>query len=310
MDNNTVMCYNRELMTKTLPENVLADGMYNPDKRNYKASDFNGYCASPLLLIGEHNKDHIDAQNELSWRLVDAAFGETFTQTGNTSLASFVASSVLNRMLLRQGMNSVVYNNRKFIVPRAELVPDAKPREVYEACKAAKLGYGSPIQNNMARIAFGMSSIEIANLTTLGDFRGEHVFPMWDDVCELADIHIPPSGDDIYNLQLLGFDRDIRKNQHLGATRVYFKRHVATLPDGAELKARTTTIINMKPSVLTDQSIVKKLKEQETLEQMAKLPAFQELVRRLIDDELNGCRQDGAVLAQNDTIYAVSRTPW
>lgn len=288
---------------KTRLENIMANDAYIPSKRHYSADDFDGYHAAPLLITGkEADPKLVKRQDALAWRMVDAAYGEVVT-VAKPSVAIFAAHSTLSRMQQREGMNSISYMHRKFKTPRVELLPDTDPQLVYEACDLALSGGGEPIQNDMARIAFGMQTIELSNVTIFNEFRKELEGPMWRAVSEVTGKDATPKASQMYGLRILGFDRDIFTNQHVGAVRIGMKRLIGELDDGTRVKSRTTAIINTSPSSGFDQDILGEFRqfegEKDALARMASLMTFQRAIGWIIDTELSA----GLVLARNETVY-------
>ena len=291
------------IIMKSRVENILADKAYMPSMRRYSADDFDGYRAAPLLIVGqEADPELVTRQDELAWRMVDAAYGEVVT-VAKPSVALFVARSTLARMQQREGMNGISYMHRSFTEPRIEQVPDADEGAIYEACRLAQRGEATPYQNDMARRALGMASVELANLTIFNEFRKELEPDMWQAVSDLAGRDASPKADESYGLRILGFDRDIFQYQHVGAVRVGMKRHIAELDDGTHIKSRTTAIINVSPSSGFDQDILDQFREcqghSNPFEKMAEVSEFRRAVSWIIDSDLN----PGIVLARNETVY-------
>jgi hypothetical protein len=104
---------------------------------------------------------------------------------------------------------------------------------------------------------------------------------------------------------VLGFDRDILTNQHVGAVRIGMKRDIGMASGNTEVKSRTTAIINTRPSSGFDQDIVAQLRE-ATYEKkdLVDIPDFHRAIRWLITSEL----KPGKVLARNETVYEINQT--
>ena len=202
----------------------------------------------------------------------------------------------------REGLNGSSYAVRlhKFI-PHFWDDKDHSAIEIFRAARLARIGEATPYQNELARRAFGMGSIELANLTIINNFRKELEAPMWEAVSEITGEDASPAAEGVYTASILGFDRNIKTNQHVGAIRIRIKRHIATLPDGTNIKARTTAIVNTRPASDFDQSIIEEFHACDgELEDMSALPSFQKAVRYLIETEL----PEGLVLARNETVYS------
>jgi len=258
----------------------------------YSEDDFDGSNAAPLLIVGqEAKKILVDSQDALAHNFVELAHSE-LSSFVKPSIVTFVARSVVSRMHQREGLNGVSYNQRLF-----KGFPDATASE---ACEKAKYGRGTPIENEIARHAFGMKSVEYANLTIIGDARKNLEPKMWDQVGELFDIDATPKPDQMYGLQVLGFDRDIRTSSHIGAMRIGMKRYLGETKLGAIGKARTTAIVNLSPSTGFDSNLVDLFRETAIKgNNIADLPEFQSAVKWLVETEL----PSGLVLARNETVY-------
>lgn len=285
------------------------DGAYIPSKACYSADDFDGFRAAPLLLTGEDaDPDLVESQDRLAWKMADAAYGESI-KIAKEGVALFVALSTVMRMQQREGLNSVSYHTRRHDIPRLDAVEGVEPAVVAEACDRAVRGEGSPYQNHLARRAFGMLTIELANLTIFNEFRAQLETPMWNAISDLTNTDARPRSDQMYGLRILSFDRPPARNQHLGAVRIGMKRRVGRSADGATVKVRTTAVINTSPSSGFDQSIVRQLREINeadgpgVYERMAALPEFQQAVAHLIDN----VAPTGAVIARNETVYEDAR---
>ncbi len=244
--------------------------------------------------------------------MVDAAYGEV-SKIAKRSVAMFVARSTLSRMQEREGLNTISYMQRKHQNPQPQNVPEFDAAFTREAARAARFGTGTPLQNDIARRAFGMPSIELANLTMFNQFRAELEPQMWDEISALTGKDATPNSKDVYRTTLIGFDRPIVANQHVGAMRIGLKRHLGTLDDGAEVKARTTAIINTSPSSGFNPELLDRFRDlsdtqhpydsRESLDTMAQLPEFQRAVAWLIDAKPH----TGLVLARNETVYVAKQ---
>lgn len=287
-------------------EDTLADYRYVPALRHYTEGDFDGYHAAPLLIVGpDADPELVERQDELAWRMVDAAYGEV-AAVAKPSVAMFAARSTIGRMHQREGMNGISYMHRRFETPRVDQVPDVDPAFVLEACTRALRGQGTPIQNDIARRADGRDTAEIANLTIFNTFRKNLEPHMWQAVSELVGHDATPRSDQMYGLRILGMDRMLAQSQHLGAVRIGMKRHIAELDDGTLVKARTTAIINVSPSSGFDQDIIERFRsvagEKNAFERMSVMPEFQRAIGWLIDTPLS----EALVLARNETVYEVA----
>jgi len=263
----------------------------------YTEEDFDGFSAAPLLIVGqEARKILIASQDALAYNFEELAHAE-LDDFIKPSVVNFVARSVISRMHQREGLNAVSYNQRL-----NKGFPDTS---VAEACEKAKYGRATPIENEIARHALGMKSVEYANLTIIGDARKNLEPKMWDQVGELFDVDATPQPDQMYGLQVLGFDRDIRTSSHIGAMRIGMKRYIGETEYGAIGKARTTAIVNLSPSTGFDPSLVELFRETAIDgNNIADLPEFQSAVKWLVKTEL----PSGLVLARNETVYGVEKS--
>ena len=287
--------YNKPDMS--LAEHNVFEPDFEPEYLPYDEANYDGYSAAPLIIAGATEA----RQKNLEWNFYNGVYTEVLN-VAKPGVASFAARAVLNRMYQREGMNSISYAHRGNRTPRPWLVEGVSRREVLDACDLAKYGGASPVQNDIARQALGMCSIELANLTMFNRQRSQLEPEMWDAVAELTGSDATPKSSDVHALKILGFDRPL-DSQHIGAMRIGMKRSIGTLEDGTEIKARTTAIINTSPSSGFDQGLLERfrdLKDQPNrYEVMAELPEVRRAVAWLIDTKL----ADGIVLARNETVY-------
>jgi len=272
----------------------------------YSERDFDGYSAAPLLIIGEDaDPELVKRQNELAGsftQLVDTELGGV----AKPNVTQFVAQSIISRMHQREGLNGSSYLNRPNDTPHF-VDHHLSGEEIIEACDHLRQGTGSVLQNEIARKAFGMTSVEYANLTIVGDARKQLERPMWDEVSELTGGDAMPHAKDVYSFKVLEFDRDIRSDMNIGAMRIGMKRHLGTTEYGAEVKVRTTAII--KPTALfrhmgkthTDyRDFTSKLQEAAQFHKdFSHVPEFSNAIEWLIESSL----PPEIVLARNETVY-------
>lgn len=266
-------------------------------------ADFDDFRAAPLLIVGEEARPELIAsQDALSHNFKRVARHELGPYVKPNLITTFVIPAIVSRMNQREGLNGVSYLHRKHKTPQLGELVGVSEEEMNAACENIQYGRGTVAQNEIARQAFGMLSAEYANLTIVKDFRRELEPHMWDEVGELIGTDASPHFDQMYGLQVLGFDRDIAKSSHVGAMRIGMKRRLGMTKYGAQVKARTTAIVNMSPSACVDQSLVERIRQAKSdNEDIAKLPEFLNAVRWLVDSEL----PSGLILARNETIYGV-----
>ncbi len=272
--------------------------------RPYSEAHFDGYHAAPLLIVGGHARPElIAAQDRLSKQFIDAAEYE-LGDIVKPDVVNFVAQSIARRMQQREGLNGSEYMKRSNTHRKLFGIPGANPIEVWRASRAAFYGRGSVAQNDLARRAFGMAATEYTNLTILGEFRKNLEAPMWDEVGELIGADATPHFEQMTNFQVLDFDRDVTSSNHVGAIRIGMKRELGELDDGTKVKARTTAIINARPSSDIKQSDVLAIREAFLEKQdMATVPEFLQVVHWLVDEAL----PEGVALARNETVYGFNQ---
>lgn len=284
------------------PSQESSTSLSAPHYETYSEADFDGYHAAPLLLSGgEADVTLVARQDAIADAFERAVHGE-LADVAKEGVRAFVATSIRERMHQREALNSASYSHRLFPAPYTDMITDMTALEVDDVCETVKLGLGTPCQNELARRALGMSSVEIANLTVIGDFRRDLEAPMWEDVSELVGKDATPQPDQMYRLKLLGFDRpDIMRQRHIGAMRVEMKRRIGSIGDDTMVKARTTAIINTSPSSGFDQSLIERFKQVGGKpELISELPEFKRAMAWLISSELSY----GIVLSRNETVYA------
>jgi hypothetical protein len=269
----------------------------------YSEDNFDGYNSAPLLIIGEEAKPELrEQQDRLGNNIVELVYSE-LSSYANPIVVKFVAKSIISRMHQRESLNGNSYRFRDNILPVTGLTPEYDPEYVLDACEKSKYGKGSMIQKEIARVAFGSKAAEYGNLTIVGDKRKQLETPMWDEVSELVGHDATPKPDQMYGLQVLGFDRVITESSHIGAMRIGMKRLIGQTEFGAKVKARTTAIINMSTSTGIDRDLLKLFKETVIrtgeVSSVAELPEFKNAVSWLVGSEL----PPGLVLARNETIY-------
>jgi hypothetical protein len=270
--------------------------------RPYSEADFDGYRAAPLLIVGmDARQDLIEAQDRLAENFREAAYYELYPYA-KASVIEFVSRSIVTRMQQREGLNGTSYLHRKHAVPYAT-IDGFSAEAIREAAERAQVGAGTVRQNELARVAFGMDSIEYANATFINGFRKEIEPAMWRDVSDLVGADASPRPDQMYSVQVLGFDRDIRTQRHIGAMRIGMKRKIGTLDDGTIVKGRTAAIINMSPSTGVNPGLVEEFQEAARHNvPVESLESFEKAVAWLVSSSL----PDGLVLARNETVYGVS----
>ena len=274
--------------------------------RPYSEADFDDYHAAPLLIVGARARsDLIASQDQLALRFADVVKYE-IGEYVRPPIVDFVTRSIVTRMQQREGLNAAEYAKRLYRIPRYASVPGVDTWEAFVATRKSLVGGGTVRQNEIARRTHGMAAGELANLTIIGDFRKYLEPPMWGEVSELMGKDATPEFESMYNLEVVGFDRDVSKSEHVGAMRVGMKRIIGTLDDGAVVKSRTTAIVNTRPSSLFYQSDVHDIRDAYLDKEIniAEVPAFRKVVRWLVEEKLSS----DIVLARNETVYAYNKT--
>lgn len=297
------------------------------DGGRYSVTDFDDYKAAPIGLIGESaNAELVQRQLLLPERFANAVHGE-YDGIYRENVVNFVIHSIRNRMHSREGQNTAAHNSRLYREPVYELAPEFTPGQIDEACEAVLNATASVAQNELARKVWGMSSAEYANLTLVGTFRSELEEPMWDEVSDLVGHDVRPTCLEEYSpekARVLGFDRDLRGAQHIGAMRLGLKRTIGELDDGTQVKVRTAAIINTNYTSAIDKSFVAEMIEtanqkievvsrdgdvkHETIssdaavDRINKLPSFRAFIQTLIEEQFD----PREVLARNETVYGTN----
>ncbi len=292
----------------------------------YSEADFDGYRAAPLVAIDSPARPQLIASQDGLARNLEALVYATLPEYAKPSAVDFVARSIIARMQQREGMNSISYIGRQNETPIVPTTMDSTPEEVAEACEKMVYGRGSVLQNELARVAYGMTAAEYANLTVIGEVR-KHLEPaMWDEVSELAGKDATPQFNDFYRFSSHGFDKNIVDDVNVSALRIGMKRRIGVTPDGADIKARTTAIFKLYPTYramgLSGNEIRETIAEFQEVERyraahglttpeardadqtdrctnIAELPAFQLAVEWLVSTQV----EPGLVLARNETVY-------
>lgn len=265
----------------------------------YSEDDFDGYSAAPLLIVGRRaNRKLVESQDDLARKFVLLTRAELGSYV-KPPIVDFVARSLVSRMHQREALNSNSYIRRSHRFPN--YIALAKAGELFSGVpRKARYGKGNPISNDLARHAFGMDSIELANITVIGEARKDVESKMWDAVGELIGEDATPHADQMYGYQVLGFDRDIRTSSHIGAMRFGMKRFLGETKFGATAKVRSTLNVNLSPSSGFDPDLVDYFRETAIKgNPIGDLPEFESAAGWLIEAEL----PPGLVLARNETVY-------
>lgn len=266
----------------------------------YREDDFDGYSAAPVLIIGQDADPRLVAQQDALAQNFRKLVHSELSEFARPAVRSFVEHSIISRMNQREGLNGHSYLGRRNKLPDYSLLPDINPSEIDEACERLNCGSGKAVQNELARVALDMDTVEYDNITVIGSARKQLEPAMWDDVSELVGADARPNPDRMYGHQVLGFDRDIRSSSHIGAMRIGMKRFLGTTEYGQTVKARTTAIINMSPSTGIDSEIVESFRySAQHGKSITNSPQYQNLVKWLVSNELS----QGVVLARNETVY-------
>jgi hypothetical protein len=270
----------------------------------FTEADFDGYQAAPLLIVGSRARASlITNQDRLAYQFGEIAKNE-LSEYVEPSVVQFVSHSIIARMHQREGLNGNEYIRRLHKFPHVWAVPNVGMIEAYKASQNALIGTGTITKNDIARRAFGMAAIEYSNLTMIGTFRKQLEQPMWDDIGELLGVDATPHYNQMKNLKVLAFDRDITEHSRFDAMRISMKRDLGTTDDGTELKARTFAIINTAQNSPIERVDIRAIRT-AALEKvhMSDVPEFRQLVHWLVDEAL----PKNVVLARNETVYGTNQ---
>lgn len=268
--------------------------------RTFSSDAFGGSDAAPLLLIGEDADPTLIAVQDSMSNRFDELTHAVLDSSVKKPVVDFVARSITSRMAQREGLNSFSYLQRDEEDPNPKRLPLYDQQAIFEAAERARVGGGTALQNELARIAFGMSSIEYKNLTIIGDARKEFELPMWNEISGLVGRNAIPAFEDAYRLKFHSFDRDPSRSQHVGAMRIGMKRFIGKTEFGAEVKSRTTAIVDVSPSSGVDQGLIDLFRDTNIQGgDVAELPEFKRAVKWLVD----GKDSHNLVLARNETVY-------
>jgi hypothetical protein len=272
----------------------------------YNEADFDGHNSAPLLIIGDEADPRLIARQDQLHRLFEQLARSELGSYVKPSVIDFVIQSIQSRMNQREGLNGMSYINRKYKYPQYSEVPDYPEEYVLESTEESKYGGGIMLQKEIARQAFGSDSTEFGNITMIADKRKEQERSIWEDAGSLVGKDATPKPEDMYSLQVLGFDRDIRTSAHIGAMRIGMKRYLGVTEFETTVKARTTAIINTSPSAGFDPDLIELFRDTAIAgKKIAELPEFKKAVSWLVESEL----PSGLVLARNETVYGTVSAP-
>lgn len=307
------MCVDTVIMNSLTNHEIFDSSSGRP----YTAAEFDDYHTAPLLLSGAEAKEElIENQDRLLRQFGEISLYE-ISRYAQPEVAEYGAERIGVRIHQVEAMNANIYNYERLNqTPDLTFgVPTISPETVANACEAALRGKGSVLQNKLARRAFGMPSIGLAELTIIGEFRRELEPPMWDEVSELTGSDATPRFEQMTNLRVLGFHQyDDRSNapQNFDALRIGMKRNLGTLDDGTEVKSRSIALINTDPryGVQRDdvaeilQDVVKFDEGRKRFEHvqnadMSRNAAFVRVLRWLVEERM----KPGTVLARNESVY-------
>jgi hypothetical protein len=298
------------------------------DEYVYNEADFDNHNSAPLLLIGEESIPKlVEKQNQLHQDFKSLTLSELADYT-KPATQEYVWRSIDSRMHQREGYNALSYIHRNNEYIAFDQVPSYPEEYVIDAVDNSMFGRGTMIQKEIARQAMGMDSAEYGNLTIIGEKRKALEQSLWEDAGELVGHTTTPLPEQIYGLQMLGFDRDIRKSAHVSAMRIGLKRLLGVTEFGTVVKARTTAIVNISPSAGIDPNIVDLFRETVTkntapengnklddvdsytelntaYQRISELPEFTNAVKWLVQTEL----PKKLVLARNETVYGAAKHP-
>lgn len=287
----------------------------------YSEDDFDGHHAAPLLLIGEEQNEEVKNTQDRFIDSISALTESEISKYASSRVVGFSVMAITARIHQREALNANSYIRRPYRTPCYDEFPDMSSSDIDVICEKVRYGHGTAIENEIARVALGMESVEYGNLTIIGEKRKQLEESLWGEVSELVGRDASPTPDGVYRMSVLGFDRDIRLpgNVNYGAMRIGLKRHVGTTPYGATVKNRTTAIINTSTETGIDRSLRELFRETaikatardeetgepkneiEGLNAITHLPEFQRCVYWLMTTDIS----EGIVLARNETVYGI-----
>lgn len=270
-----------------------------------------GSHAAPMLLAGERADPILKAEQ--------AELGDMFELLAHTELdavigeegAGYVAGAIRHRMSVREGQNSLsfLYRHPKFIIN--PIIAGHSPLKVVEAVSLARRGRSNALQSHLARRAQFMATVEISQLTVVGQARRELIEPMRDELREFAGQDIDFSEESAYRMEFLGANRHPRDRQPASLIRIGYKNHYSTIHEGSilrphnsELKGRNTAIIDVADKREFDRDIIRHFQEVHGIgESLSSDPEFMKLVGNLIRQEID----TRFISAENYTNYEVDK---
>lgn len=268
------------------------------ESRTYTPDDFDGSHATPLLLIGdEERQDLKDRQVVLEHRLETVA-KEVLGDAVSESILNLTVRSIHDRMKAREVLNSQAYMSRLYKKPNYHLARDLSPLEIQLICEKVKVGEGTIEENELAGIVYGTKSSELSNITVLGNFRADERDEMFAHVDDfVVDANLPPTIVEYDKLKIAEYDRNLElPHHHIGAIRLALSHTIGHSKRGSLVKLRTSTVIDTRPSSGFNQDTVDKL-----LAQRLHGPLSQTALKWLLEPELEKLR----VVGGNDTVYRV-----
>lgn len=264
-----------------------------------------GHSAAPLLLIGkEYDQSLVDAQNQLHIDIAEKIVSELNQKGVKSTVINWVTQSVLARMAQREALNSSSYINRVHSAPNIFALSRVDIGDIVAACDTARRGMGTIEQNRLAQIAYGMPSSEYANLTIIGDSRKEFESDMWKQLGDMVEEDVSDLSRGVYRTKVLGYDRDPRTSQHLGAVRISTKRHIGTGEYETELKVRETVILDVSKSSGFNQDIVRQVQD---VARSGGDPMELDDMKIVMNALWERGMDSSIVLVRNETIYGSSR---
>lgn len=266
--------------------------------------DFDGSHAAPMFLTGEGvNSLLVARQGELAQEF-EALAHEQLDDTLGYELAEYVATSIKNRMAHREGLNSHSYISRQHKYVPNIFIPGYSPFKVIGADMAARNGTGTPLQCHLARRSLGMATVEIANLTTIGEARTNLLEPMQEGIQELAGEDVDFGIDSAYRFSFLGTNVHLRSGEKASLMRVGYKSKYKDFKNGTILKGRNTANIDVRDASTYDPELIRLFQELHKQRQpLTDIPEFTRIVRNLITGNLD----PKTAVARNYTTYEVDQ---
>jgi hypothetical protein len=255
-----------------------------------RAEDYRPDEAPPL--IAARDNEEISAHQQDVVRMLGEILDAKNFRPG---IRELIETRILSNEALTDIDNQKGYTQRLVLLPELEL-----DEETFALHDKVLMGKGSLRENYDHMRLLGRSGAELSTLRTIGGHRGEYQEMIADDVKELMGEDY--SDEDPYKIKVVGFDNGFYTNGQMRAFILSYKRHFGQLPDGADVKSRTSLIVQADFASGFDQEIkgVIEASAQHKLEHIPRLKR----VRPVLDDIIEQGPNHPNVVASMCSIYA------